>query len=79
MAGNTQYITIENDRWDLICLKAYGDYNKKQLKVLQNANPFIPITMVFKPGVKIVVPIIVDETTISIDDLLPPWKRKTNL
>lgn len=73
--ANTQYITQENDRWDTIAVKAYGDCTKTQIRTLQNANPYLPITTVFKAGVKIVVPIIESEVSVGIDEFLPPWKR----
>ena len=73
--ASTQYITIDNDRWDSIAIKAYGDCTKTQIQLLQNANPYIPITMVFTYGIKIVVPILRDDADTSITNLLPPWKR----
>lgn len=75
MAGNTNYITQENDRWDLIAFKAYGDCTKTQMGTLQAANPNLQYTSVFKAGIKIIVPIIEDVEVVDNSALLPPWKR----
>lgn len=73
--ANTNYITQENDRWDLIAFKAYGDCTKSQIGLLQAANPNLEYTTVFKAGVKIVVPILEDAEVETSSALVPPWKR----
>lgn len=74
--ANTQYITLDGDRWDSVAVKAYGACDGTQIRVLQNANPFLQKTFIFKAGVKLTVPIIEEEQTLSDITLpLPPWKR----
>lgn len=73
--ASTQYITLDKDRWDTIAQKAYGSYTGNEMRLLQNANPYIPITDVFKAGIKIVVPILEETNVNDLNELLPPWKR----
>lgn len=75
--ANTQYITAENDRWDLIALKAYGDCTKKQIKTIMDANPYETTKDFFKAGVHLIIPISEDQQTENIEALLPPWKRSS--
>jgi phage tail protein X len=76
MAKNTEYITIQGDRWDTIALKAYGDAS--QINPIIDANPSVAIVISFEGGVRLVVPII--EISASTDkSLLPPWKRVPTL
>lgn len=74
----TQYITTENDRWDLIASKAYGTTDVvdgfNPIRELQSANPYLSIVFKFKAGVKIIVPIRTELNTVN-PNLLPPWKR----
>ena len=44
------YITKDNDRWDLISYKFYNDSTKYELII--KANPDIPITPVLESGIK---------------------------
>lgn len=69
---NTEYITIEGDRWDTIAFKAYGDATL--YPTIQSANPFIPLIDTFEGGVRIQVPILEDVESTDLS-LLPPWKR----
>ncbi len=72
--ANTQYRTIEGDRWDLIAYKAYGDATK--FVGLLEANKPLAIEKVLPAGLKINIPILEDENSGSVQsDLLPPWKR----
>lgn len=68
----TEYITIQGDRLDTIAFKAYGDTTL--FGKIQEANPNIPSTDIFEGGVKILVPIIENTSTTNLDSL-PPWKR----
>lgn len=69
---NTEYVTVEGDRWDTIAYKAYGDASKFQQII--EANPEAVVGAVFEPGIRLIVPIV--ETVNSTDkNLLPPWKR----
>lgn len=70
---NTEYITVAGDRWDTIARKSYGD--PMDVKDIAAANPNIPRTIVFKGGVKLIIPIKEEETASTNIDLLPPWKK----
>lgn len=71
---NTEYITKDGDRWDLIAFRAYGD--PLQIQPLIDANPGQPIIAEFSGGVRLVVPILETQTgETAPKDLLPPWKR----
>lgn len=70
--ANTEYLTIEGDRWDTIAFKAYGDASL--YPGIQSANPFIPLIDTFEGGVRIQVPILEDIQSTDLS-LLPPWKR----
>lgn len=67
----TRYTTKENDRWDLIAYKAYGDASN--ITPIVEANRGIAIDTVLPAGIILNVPIIaraeIDTTN------LPPWKR----
>lgn len=70
----TSYITIENDTWAGISLKAYGDATKYNIIIAANFG--LPITPIVKSGIKIRIPIIeIADTEETNKDLLPPWKR----
>jgi phage tail protein X len=69
---NTEYLTIQGDRWDTIAFKAYGD--SSMFSKIQDANPNIPLVDNFEGGIKILIPIVEVLDTTNID-LLPPWKR----
>jgi hypothetical protein len=72
---DTQYITLENDRWDLIALKAYGDCTQDQIRYLMAANPYETTKEFFRAGVRLLVPILEEPSPGNLDALLPPWKR----
>lgn len=68
----TQYTTQENDRWDTIAYKAYGDAGR--IDGLIKANPGLAAGRVLPAGVTIRVP--VAAAAVAADNpLLPPWKR----
>ena len=72
--ATTQYRTIENDRWDLIAFKAYGDAT--QFGRILEANAPLAINQVLPSGLKINIPILENESDGSVQsELLPPWKR----
>lgn len=67
----TEYIAQENERWDTIAYKAYGDASKYPEIIAQN--PDVPITDVLPAGTKLYVPV---QQTPQLDkNLMPPWKR----
>lgn len=55
-----EYVTQDNDRWDLIAYKMYGDVNK--MNILLENNPDHRLVTIFEAGVKLIVPIIEEES-----------------
>lgn len=68
---DTEYMTSEGDRLDLIAYKAYGDPFAWQS--ILDANPSLPIVAVYPAGIKIIIPV-VENTTVTEQDKLAPWK-----
>jgi len=64
------YVTRQNDRWDLIAWKYYGDPNLYG-PIIQ-ANPNQPIVGAFDAGTAIQIPILQKASDVSND--LPPWE-----
>ena len=67
-----EHITRDNDRWDLLAWEYYGD--AFLFEPIVAANPEVMITTVLPPGIRLVIPVIVDEETIDTADL-PPWMQ----
>lgn len=65
-----EYITQENDRWDLISYKFYSTPFLMDLIIKEN--PHVPIVPILPAGIKLYIPVIEEKT---IEDELPPWKR----
>ena len=65
------YVTKDNDRWDLIAYKFYNDSTKYEIII--KANPDIPITPVLESGIKLKIPVLEQKETISF--ITPPWKK----
>ena len=65
------YVTKDNDRWDLIAYKFYNDSTKYELII--KTNPDIPITPVLESGIKLKIPVLEEKETISF--ITPPWKK----
>lgn len=64
------YITKDNDRWDLISYKYYND--STLYETIITANPDVEITPTFEAGIKLKIPVI--ETTEEVSTDLPPWR-----
>lgn len=71
MAQYTTYTTLQNDRWDLIADKAFGDSTRYPEIIA--LNPGVAIDDILIGGMDLVVPIV--ESKPSQDFQLPPWKR----
>ncbi len=68
-----EYIVKENDRWDTVAFKAYGDATL--VAGIIEANPAVNISAVLIAGTRLSIPIL-EDGEIQIDsELLPPWKR----
>lgn len=65
------YITKDNDRWDLISYKYYND--STLYEIIITANPDVEITPTLEAGIKLKIPVI--ETSDEITADLPPWRR----
>jgi len=81
---NIEYVTQQNDRWDLIAYKAYGTVGNILLNdgsqanamsyLIQN-NQDIAVNDMLDAGLLLQIPII-NSTILPTDPtLLPPWKR----
>lgn len=66
-----EYITQENDRWDLISYKFYG--TPFLMEVIIKENPYVPIKPVLPAGIKLYIPVLENDRQIEED--MPPWKR----
>ena len=64
------YITKDNDRWDLISYKYYND--STLYETIITANPDVKITPTLEAGIKLKIPVI--ETTDEVTSDLPPWR-----
>lgn len=64
------YETCENDRWDLIASKFYG--NCYEITPIIEANFHIPISMVLESGVELIIPK-KENLTVSENTL---WKKE---
>ncbi|MCI1274369.1 MAG: tail protein X [Clostridiaceae bacterium] len=65
------YITKDRDRWDLIAYKFYG--NATKYEPIINANPNIPITPILEAGIKLKIPVLDENNSITFE--LPPWRN----
>lgn len=65
------YITQDNDRWDLIAYKFYGDATKYERIIA--ANPKVKITPTLMSGIELKIPVAEQEDTIKF--ILPPWRQ----
>lgn len=71
MTAFLEYTTLENDRWDLIAYRCYGDAYAYEPIVV--ANPDVAIHPVLPGGLTILVPL---REPAQVDAAaLPPWKR----
>ena len=70
MSEFIEYITKENDRWDLIAWQFYT--NATFYEPIIKANSHIPIKPTLKSGVKLKIPVINQQNTIEFE--LLPWK-----
>ncbi len=65
-----EYITKDNDRWDLIAYEYYGDATLYESII--TANLEIPITPILPSGLKLQIPVREDKE--EIEFILPPWR-----
>ena len=71
MSEYYSYVTKENDRWDLIAYKFYGDPTKYETIIKANLN--LIKTPVLTAGIKLRIPILPNEESINFE--LPPWRK----
>lgn len=65
------YTTIQGDTWDVVAFKTLG--NEMLMSQLIEANVEYADITVFGAGIKLTIP----EITTSVNELLPPWKRRS--
>jgi phage tail protein X len=64
-----EYITKDNDRWDLIAYQMYGDATDYER--LLSANPQYATLSVLPAGLKLIIPVIEDIE--AKQEVNPPW------
>jgi phage tail protein X len=67
-----QYTTLQNERWDNIAYKAYGNAGLSELLI--SANPEVSISDVLPPGTILNIPVQDQAVVLTDAELLPPWK-----
>lgn len=67
----TEYITKENDRWDLISYLHYGTPNFYEEII--RANSKVSLDPILLSGIKLKIPVLEIESNIQFE--LPPWKE----
>lgn len=72
MAEQLVHVTQEQERWDQIALRYYG--NAYLLGRIVEANPGVPVTPILPAGLRLRVPVLDLEETVPVPGL-PPWKR----
>lgn len=72
MAEQLVHVTQEQERWDQIALRYYG--NAYLLGTIVEANPGVPVTPILPAGLRLRVPVLDLEETVPVPGL-PPWKR----
>ena len=63
------YTTIQGDMWDSIAYKVFGD--RSYTGRLMRLNPAYKDYFIFPAGITLTLP----EKTVTLSDLLPPWKQ----
>lgn len=66
-----EYITKDNDRWDLVAYEFYSDATLYEPIIA--ANPNIEITPILPAGIMLKIPVIDQQNTIQFE--LPPWRK----
>lgn len=70
MTDYYEYITKDNDRWDLIAYEFYSDATLYELIII--ANPQVEIAPILLAGLKLKIPVLDTQDTIVFE--LPPWR-----
>lgn len=75
MANFSEYITKQDERWDTVCFKAYGNISQELLDGLVFNNPTVSLLPIIPTGTRMKI-LVVEQGEVQLDsDLLPPWKR----
>ena len=70
MSAYLEHVTSDNERWDLLAWKYYGDPTRYEPIIL--ANPSVPIEPVLPPGIKLMIPVL---DSAQVPEVEPaPWK-----
>lgn len=70
MTKYLEHITADNERWDLLAWRYYGDAIKYEPIIV--ANPTIPIEPVLPSGIRVMIPVL-DVMSLPVTDPAP-WK-----
>ncbi len=70
MTKYLEHITTDNERWDLLAWRYYGDPTRYEPIIV--ANPTIPIEPVLPSGIKVMIPVL-DVMSLPATDPAP-WK-----
>ena len=70
MSKYLEHITSDNERWDLLAWRYYGDATRYEQIIV--ANPTVPIEPVLPSGVKLMIPVL-DAADVPVSDPAP-WK-----
>lgn len=70
ITGYSEYVTAENDTFDLIAYRQYGDEFLASLIIQENSRH--ADTIIFDSGVKLKIPVI---NIKEVESSLPPWRQ----
>lgn len=70
ITGYVEYVTAENDTFDLIAYRQYGNEFLASLIIQENSR--YADTIIFDSGVKLKLPII---NIREVENSLPPWRQ----
>ena len=71
MAEYYIHVTGENERWDTLATKYYGDCY--EIAPIIESNPQIPITPILESNTEVLIPVKTQNTNM---ENLPIWKQK---
>lgn len=70
ITGYSEYVTAENDTFDLIAYRKYGNEFLASLIIQENSR--YADTIIFDSGIKLKIPVI---NVKEVENSLPPWRQ----
>lgn len=70
-----EYITKDSERWDSVCVKAYGTISEELMDGLVSSNTNVSLLPIIPTGTRMKIPVVESGEVQLATDLLPPWKR----